>query len=314
MVFLMIIAKIIPLIGFIGLGVLFRKKEFLSRSTVDQLKWLIVNVLLPGVLFKTFLTARLEGGLVIVALAVFAANLIMMGGGFLVSPLLPTGKRYAPFLTGGMEYGMLGLALFSSLYGVAGLEYIAVVDLGHEIFFWFLLIPIFTAREEGKKGLPLKSFLFSPINIGIIAGLVLNLLGITGPFGETAAGRGVFALCDMMGAAIGPLILMVIGYGLRFVRRGSRDAVITVLVRLPLAVVLAYCVGVLLIRNVLGWSQGYVTAIWILFLTAPSFSIPIFARSAGTEEESYITSTIAIYTIITFIAATVVLTQYPVLY
>ncbi len=309
----MIVSKIIPLAAFVLLGVLCRSRGFIKRDTIEGLKWLIVNILLPGVLFTSFLFARIELSLLLVAAAVFASNLLMFGAGKLASPLLKNGRRYIQFLSGGMEYGMLGLALFSSLYGVKGVEYISLVDLGHELFFWFFLAPLFQAREGGKRGIQIKSFLLSPINIAIISGIVINLAGGSIFFTETAFGMGISSLCGMMGQAIGPLILIVIGYGLTVVPEGLKDVLVTCCVRAALAIGTAYCVGNLLIRQALGWSEGYVAATWILFMTAPSFSIPVFARPGDRKEEAYITSTIAVYTILTFIATFIVVSKVPAL-
>jgi malate permease and related proteins len=309
----MILPRLIPLVVFIGLGILLRAMKLMSGQTVDQLKWFIVHVLLPGVLFKTFLLARLEPGLAIVAAAVLGANVVMYVVGLLLGRGLRHGGRYAPFLTSGMEYGMLGLALFSSLYGMARVEYIAVVDLGHEVFFWFLFIPVFSSRESGTRGIPFKAILTSPINISILAGLLLNVSEVSGFLVASQVGQGVVSLCDMMGAAIGPLILVVIGYSLRFERAAGVDVLLTCLTRLALAAGGAFLVGEVLIGRILGWAPGYRAAVWLLFLTAPSFSVPIFARPRTGQEQSYISSTIAVYTIVTFVAAAVLLNVYPVL-
>jgi predicted permease len=309
----MILPRLIPLVGFIGLGILLRSRNLVSGQTVEQLKWFIVHVLLPGVLFKTFLLARLAPGLAAVAASVFGVNVLMYAVGLLLGRGLRNGGRYAPFLTSGMEYGMLGLALFSSLYGMARVEYIAVVDLGHEFFFWFLFIPVFSSRESGTRGIPLKAIVTSPINIAIIAGLLLDLSGVSGILVSNQVGQGVVSLCDMMGAAIGPLILVVIGYGLRFERAVGLDVLVTCLTRLALAAGGAYVVGELLIGRLLGWDPGYRAAVWMLFRTAPSFSVPIFARPRNEQEQVYISSTITIYTVITFVAAAVLLKVHPVL-
>jgi malate permease and related proteins len=308
----MILARIIPLACFVGLGVLFRWKKLLLPETIGQLKWLIVNVLLPGVLFRTFLSARLAPGLAVVAAAVFGLNVVMYAAGLLLGRGLRHGGRYAPFLTCGMEYGMLGLALFTSLYGVARMEYIAVVDLGHEFFFWFLFVPVFSSREEGHRGFPVRAMLTSPINLSILAGLALNLAGVSGAIAGNAAGQGLIALCDGMGAAIGPLILMVIGYSLRIEAAAVLDVLVTCLARLGLAAGGAYLVGSLLVARVLRWPPGYTTAVWLLFLTAPSFSVPVFARPKTAEEQAYISTTIAVYTLVTFAAAAIILTVRPV--
>jgi hypothetical protein len=309
----MILARIIPLAGLVGLGVLFRWKKLLLPKTIDELKWLLVHVLLPGVLFRTFLSARLAPGLAAVAAAVFGVNVVMYAAGLLLGRGLRHGGRYAPFLLSGMEYGMLGLALFTSLYGMARMEYIAVVDLGHEFFFWFLFVPVFSAREQGSRGFPVKAMLTSPINLSILAGLALNLAGVTGAIAANPAGQGLLALCDAMGAAIGPLILVVIGYGLRIERAALPDVLALCLARLGLAAAGAWAVGNLLVGRVLGWPQGYTIAVWLLFLTAPSFSVPVFARPKTPQEQSCISTTIAVSTLLTFAAAAVILALHPVL-
>ncbi len=309
----MILARIIPLACFVGLGVLFRWKKLLQQSTIDQLKWVIVNVLLPGVLFRTFLSARLEPGLAVVAGAVFGVNVVLYAAGLLLGRGLRHGGRYAPFLLSGMEYGMLGLALFTSLYGAGSMEFIAVVDLGHEFFFWFLFVPVFSSREQGTRGFPVRAMLTSPINLSIVAGLVLNLAGVSAAIAGNPAGQGLLALCEAMGAAIGPLILLVIGFGLRFERAAALDVLATCLARLALAAGAAWLVGNLLVGRVLGWPAGYTAAVWVLFLAAPSFSVPVFARPGTPQEQSYISTTIAAYTLVTFAAAAVILAVRPVL-
>ncbi len=142
----MIVTKIVPLIVFLCLGVLCRFRGYVRAEVIEGLKWIIVNILLPGVLFSSFLFAQINMGLLLVALSVCAANFIMFGLGKFISPALTVGRRYVQFLSGGMEYGMLGLALFSSLYGVEAVQYISIIDLGHELFFWFFLAPLFQAR------------------------------------------------------------------------------------------------------------------------------------------------------------------------
>jgi len=90
----MILARLIPLAAFIGLGIFLRVRSLVGAQAVEQLKWLIVHVLLPGVLFKTLLLARLAPGL---ALTAAGAWLV---GDFLIGRLLgwAAGYRAAAWL------------------------------------------------------------------------------------------------------------------------------------------------------------------------------------------------------------------------
>lgn len=60
-------------------------------------------------------------------------------------------------------------------------------------------------------------------------------------------GQGIVSLCDMMGAAIGPLIFMVIGYGLRFACRAGTDVLWTLLTRFALAAAVILTVSPVLV-------------------------------------------------------------------
>ena len=64
---------------------------------------------------------------------------------------------YFPFLMTGFEYGMLGVSLFGSAYGLENIGYIAVADLGHELFIWFVFLALLLMTREGtpaRRSLP----------------------------------------------------------------------------------------------------------------------------------------------------------------
>ena len=63
--------------------------------------------------------------------------------------------------------------------------------------------------------------------------IVINVTGISSYLSGTGL-RQHHRCCDMMGQAIGPLILIVIGFALVIVPKGLKDVIITCIVRLPL--------------------------------------------------------------------------------
>jgi len=73
----------------------------------------------------------------------------------------------------GFEYGMLAISLFGAAYGLDKVGYIEVVDLGHEIFIWFVFLPMLLIKRDGvqKPREIIKTFISSPVVIVLIGSL-----------------------------------------------------------------------------------------------------------------------------------------------
>ena len=74
---------------------------------------------------------------------------------------------------------MLGISLFGGAYGLDKIGYIAVADLGHEIFIWFVFLPLLLAKRDGVQNPKeiAKSLLSAPVIIAILASILFNVLG-----------------------------------------------------------------------------------------------------------------------------------------
>ena len=143
--------QVLPILFLISLGYWTRQKQFLSESTVDELRKIVVNLALPAVLFTSFLHIELKSAyFVIFALTFVLAGLLFMLGRFL-KKRLAIRFAYFPFLLTGFEYGMLGVSLFGAAYGLEQIGYIAVADLGHEIFIWFVFLPLLLIQRDGAQ-------------------------------------------------------------------------------------------------------------------------------------------------------------------
>ena len=92
---------------------LIRRRAFLSASTIDELRRLIVTITLPATLFGAFLRLVPEPQYAVIVVGVFAACV----GVLLVAPLLRRGAGIRatsmPNLMAGFEAGMLGIPLFA---------------------------------------------------------------------------------------------------------------------------------------------------------------------------------------------------------
>jgi len=139
-----------------------------------------VTLALPSVLFISFLEMKLEAKYIVVFVLLFLLNVALFGLGRVLQGRPAMQYTYFPFMMTGFEYGMLGVSLFGSAYGLDAIGYIAVIDLGHELFIWFVFLAFLLVLRDGvqEPRMLIRAFLTSPVIIGILAGILLNVLGL----------------------------------------------------------------------------------------------------------------------------------------
>ncbi len=297
----LVISKLMPVILIIFLGWILRHTGIINNESNNFLKKLIVNVGLPSVMLISFMRMTITLSLVLFIPGIFALNILLFFLGKFVSPF--TGGKYTPFLFTGFEYGMFAIAVFTAAYGQAASSYIAIIDLGHELFIWFVFVTLLLAYS-GKKHTPretLKSFAESPIILGIIAGIILNFLNIGEIINSNPITRGLFTTAEMLMSITAPLILLSIGAGLSLSRSGIRFAVKIISLRLPVVLVISYLTGNVLLGRVLGLPFAYEAAVFTLLISPPPFIIPLFMDNDDKEERGIINTTLTLYTIVSLI-------------
>ena len=146
-----IINQVFPILILISLGILIRQKNFLNDKTVDELRKIVVNIALPAVLFTSFLNIELKREYSIVFLVTFTLCVFLYFLGRSIKQRFKISYAYFPYLVTGFEYGMLAISLFGAAYGLDKIGYIAVVDLGHEIFIWFVFLPLLLIKRDGAR-------------------------------------------------------------------------------------------------------------------------------------------------------------------
>lgn len=311
-----ILNRVLPILLLLGLGYWIRRSRFLTDQAIDDLRKIAVNIALPAVLFMSFLNIELKPTYIVTFLVIFALCLLLYGLGLLLRAG-PGGRRaYFPFLMTGFEYGMLGVSLFGSAYGLENIGYIAIIDLGHEIFIWFVFLALLLMRRDGLSGpgQVVRAFLRSPVVIAILAGLVFNLLGAQEFLTTSAITGGIMATLGFLSHLVVPLILIIIGYGIRLDASGIRQTLPVIATRLAILLPLAFLLNRFLIRGVLGLERGFEIALFTLLILPPPFIIPLYARADTPEEEKRtINNTLMIYTVITIALFSVHFVLNPVL-
>ena len=174
------LARVLPVILLIALGAGLRRARVFSSNTSAELKQLVVNVTLPALLFVAFAHLDAErrylGLVATMFLACWAGLLI----GKAIQPFTNLRARTFPVLFTGFEAGMMGYALYASLYGEANLHRFALVDLGHVVFVFTVLIPALNRNVRGVRSWreTLGGIARTPVILAIVAGLLSGGTGL----------------------------------------------------------------------------------------------------------------------------------------
>jgi predicted permease len=292
--------QVVPILLLIALGFWIRRKQFLAEKTIDELRKIVVNIALPAVLFISFLTIELKSAYLVIFLVLFSLCIALYFLGIQLRKWFKIQYGYFPFLLTGFEYGMLGISLFGAAYGLDKIGYIAVTDLGHEIFIWFVFLPLLLVKRDGnqKPKAIVKSFVSSPVVIAIIASIILNMLGLSEILYEYPVAGGIMAALGFLSDLTVPLILIIVGYGVKFDREGLGEASKVVAIRLGILVPLALILNSILIRNFLHLEPIFEIALFTLLVLPPPFILPLYAsEKLDLQEKRFINNVLTLHTV-----------------
>jgi len=293
--------QILPILILIFLGYWIRFKGFLTETTIDELRKIIVNFALPAVLFISFINVELQSSYFIIFGVTFLLCILMFLFGRLVRKQFSIQHTYFPYLVTGFEYGMLGISLFGTAYGMDKIGHIAIVDLGHEIFIWFVFLPLLLTKRDGVKNVKeaMKSFSSSPVIIAILAGILFNMLSAKTMLYQLPLTGAFMSVFQLLGNLTAPLILITVGYNIKVNRTGFGNALLVVIIRLVILVPLALLINSYVIRDMLSLDRLFEAALFTLFILPPPFIIPLYiAPNKNQEEKEYINNVLTLHTIV----------------
>ena len=144
----------------------------------------------------------------------------------------------------------------------------------------------------------INTFFKSPVIIGILAGIALNLVGAREFLYDFPLTGAVMTTLQFLGNLTIPLILIIIGYGIKLDRQGVREASVVVLIRLVILIPLALVVNLFLIRGLLHLDRLFEAALFTLFILPPPFIVPLYMRPELTAERRYVNNVLTLYTVV----------------
>ena len=298
-----LLVRIVPIFLLLALGWGLRVRRLVDEPTGNALKLLVVKVVLPSVLFLSFVDLDLKREYVAVIGLVFAVCVVGLVAGGRLLRAFGLERRFSRFLMTGYEYGMLGIGLYAGAFGLGAVATIAVVALGHELFIWFVFFALLVAERDGRSspGALLLRFAENPVVIAILAGLALNLAGIHAADLDRIPGLdALMATARLLAPMTAPLILIVVGHGLHLEGGAFGEVAKVVGLRLALQLPLALAAAFGVVGLLLGLEPRFQWALFTLMILPPPFIVPLFMPDTAEveDERRFVHRVLALHTVV----------------
>ena len=215
-----IISIIFPVLMMMALGKILWMRGILDDHTVDSLKKLIADIMLPVTLFDAILQTVFDGRSLLMILAVFILFTLMLFTARALRRHFGEFSGIAPYLCVSIEGGMMGYALYTSIYGSGELGNYLKIDLGNIFFAFTVFLFMIKTDMSGSRDLKkiFRGFITSPIVIAVALGFILSITGV----GQLLISSGLYqfysSVVGMVTAPMSALVLLTVGYGLEFSR------------------------------------------------------------------------------------------------
>ena len=293
---LSILEMVCPVVLMFLLGWLCSRKKIVTPEGLAGIKALVGSVLLPAVLFNAFFTADYSGRIALTFGVVYVSCALGLGAGFLLRRLAGPYGKFFPFLVTNFAGGMMGYALFGLLY--AGQTHIfAMADIGQTLaaftFFLTTIQAVSSGRNDWKS--LLRDAVRNPVLIAIVLGVVLGAAGVGKLALASAAGGLISKTISFVSAPVSGLILVIVGYELRFRKDLLRPVLITVALRIAVMGALL-ALGAWVIFSIIPFDKPLMTALMLAYSLPAPFIIPLYADLGGDAE--YISTTLSMQTVV----------------
>lgn len=303
------IEALFPVFFMLFLGLLARKRQWITFAQNEGAKKLVFTILFPLLVYKVLVSSELKSTFLVQIIYMDIIWLVVLFIGFKLTRF--TGEKYAhisPYLLVTCEGGNVALPLYISIVGAAHAVNIVTFDVAGILINFGVLPIIVTKKVVGQvewKEL-LKKIFTSSFMIAVIGGVFMNLTGLH----KMIIGMGLEATFNStMELVINPItgiILFTLGYELKFQKEMISSLARLALVRLVLCSIiigLFYVVFPELVAE-----KVFEIAILLYFMCPTGFPVPLQVQSLVTSEddESYMSAFISLFLVIALIAYTLI--------
>ncbi|MGO1372208.1 MAG: AEC family transporter [Senegalia sp. (in: firmicutes)] len=296
-----IISKIIPIFLLIALGYIIKQKNLVKQETMNELKDGVINIALPALLFITFRDMTLKKEYFLVMIATFILLIVLYRAGILINKIKAISHPLVPFVTTSFTFGLLGIPLFASVFGMENLEKISIFGVAHEFFVWFVFYTLLKMKFSNERFSrdTIKGFISSPLVISIILGLLLNILGLDKIFFENTLFMGIDITLNYLSNIATPIILIIIGFGLKLNKIYLKQSMKLFAIRITTILIIGYIFKIFIINKIITNDPLLDYAYFTFLILPPPLSLSLFVdKYAGREYSEIANNIVVIHTIV----------------
>lgn len=203
---------LVPIIVCLGLGVLARKKNFLTQEQNQGIQQFVLKFCIPCVLFNSCLQAQI-GSQNLVTMAMLLPVLFLSSLWAFRARKRKLAYHTLPMLFAAHETGMLGLPLCMILFGAGEAYRMGVLDMTQGL----ISIPVMAmlSADTGKGmsvGQILKRVLLSPMLIMSALGFALGFSGAAAWLDRIGVGPIITATTSFLAQPVSAAMLFTIGF------------------------------------------------------------------------------------------------------
>lgn len=285
--------KILSLFFLILLGYILRRKQYFTDAEIQKLAGFIGDFLIPCVIFNTILGLKLSEEHLMLSLAFFGYLAILLLSSWLLYKLLRIKRKFFIFFNCMFAFGLMGIPLFSTVFGEENMEYLVAMGVGHELFFALVYVTaakiVFAGEKPNRK--TLLHNLTSPLFLMVLAALVLNLTGWGELLKSSMLGSGILSVIGQLGSITMVLTMLVVGYRLHFQDKSHlRESAFYVLVRYVLTFALGYLIKALVLDRLAGSSVYFDYAFFTMLSQFGSTLLVVLVGKYCSQEDMEICS------------------------
>ncbi len=280
-----------PVFITLAIGILCRTRNVISRSGMDAIRNIAVNITLPAVLILSFASADYSAKTILIPVTAFVTATAGLALGYTAKAIFRESRCF-PFMLTGFEAGMLGYGLFALLFRGQSNSMLALLDLGGATF----VFTLYKALLCGKGGVKsaVRSAVTAPTLWAIVLGVVIGATGLYDAMAPSG-GQEVFnTITGFISAPTSVLILLGIGYDLDFSHvHWNKVLRITASRIVVLAVMFLIFI---IVNNTLLKGIIPVSTLLLFFILPPPYVVPVFADEE--EEKADISTALSLCTVL----------------
>ena len=295
-----LLSIMLPIVITLAGAYVVKKKQLLKQEVIDGIKFLIVNVMLPALVFSIFFKAEFRLDTMVITGVMFLCWIICFSMGHVIRYIFKFEKNhFIPYMTTLAESGMVGYGFYAMLFTRERLPYLVPVDLSLALFSFTVMFPLLHKRKGLSTISSLRTYIKMPILFALTLGILISLTGLGKLLTSSLFGTFLDSLLLFLYAPMTMLILFVIGYGLDFSRERIKDALFMSVCRI--IVMACFCAASLfLISSFVTLNQYVFYGIILIFSLPPVFILSVFAQNE--HESAYVSTCLSLYTLITLAA------------